>query len=404
MRQPVQVWDPLFYKSPFSEFSIDLERAYKEWQGEDTIWLMPDAKEVISWKDTIDGFIFINTIIPSDILNVFSIYHIDEGGRIYPPYNDKKDANVIKDGLYRKWLKTYLEYYPGNDFIEVKIPVIKNKEFGHYEWKKIKVAPGSIMPITDISVDDYTFETRWPPPDKNMPNTVSPDVESQKFYGKLKFEKLKHKIGDKYKEIDVVSSEKEPGGKALNIWYRWPEPFCSLFPDGGNIDLIYHHAHMRNLIKQIGAGRDERERAIRKVESWVNRFVGDTESSLGKAFVLPKYIKNINGLLIEIQLRYGVDVKNKSEFFKSDEFKKLFFEKVKVKRIYSWLGYFWWEFYCDLISEKTIKFCNNCGNILSGGRRDRIYCTEKENPKCYRQRQALRQKKHYYYNNKNKDI
>jgi len=301
MNQPVQIWSPLFYKSPFGDFSLDLERAYSQWQDEDTIWLMPDAKEVIRWKDTIDGFVFLNAIIPADNLNMFSIYHIDEQGRVYPFYTDTEDRSIIGDGLYRKWLKTLPEYYKGTGFIEVKLPVVKNNEFDHYEWKKLKVAPGAVMPITDVNLDEYKFTMRWPPIDVNMPRTVSPEVESQRFYGKTKFEKLKYKIGNKYKEIDVVSTEKQPGDKAINMWPKWPEPFYSLFPGGGNIDLLYHHAHMRNLIKQIELGGSDRQNAIQKAASWINKFVGDGETILGKVFVLPRLITNITSLLSDAE-------------------------------------------------------------------------------------------------------
>ena len=117
MRQPLQIWAPLFYKSPFGDFSLDLQRAYNQWKVEDRIWLIPGAKKVISWKDNIDGFIFINTIIPADNLNVLSIYHTDEDGRIYPPYRYSKNTNIIKDDLYKKWLKIYIKNYEGVDFI-----------------------------------------------------------------------------------------------------------------------------------------------------------------------------------------------------------------------------------------------------------------------------------------------
>lgn len=396
MRQPLQVWAPLFYKSPFGDFPLDLERAYNQWQGEDTIWLMPDAKKVIRWKDTIDNFVFFNAIIPADNLNMLSVYHIDEKGRVYPPYTDTKDESIIEDKLYIKWLKTFPEFYEGASTIEVKLPIIQNDRFSHYEWKKIRIKPGPIVPITDVNADEYTITTKWPPQGRHTPSIISPEVESRNFYGKLKFEKLKYKIGSEEKEIDVVSSEKQPVGKAINLWNKWPEPFCSLFPDGGNIDLIYHHAHMRNLIGQIEFGGSDRQNAIQKAVNRVNKFIGDGETTLGKAFVLPRLITKINSLLADVEYRYGIEANNLSELFDSSKFEQLFFEKIKIKRIYSWLGYFWWEFYKDISTNVNVRFCKNCGNIITGGRSDRMFCTKEENPNCYRQRQALRQKKRYY--------
>lgn len=395
MRQPVQVWAPLFYKSPFGDFSLDLERVYSQWQNEDRIWLMPEATKVIRWKVEENGLVFYEAAVPSDSLNVISIYHIDELGKVYPPYSDTGD-NIIETRLYKKWLKTYPEFYEGASTIEVKLPIIQNDRFSHYEWKKIRIKPGPIVPITDVNADEYTITTKWPPQGRHTPSIISPEVESRNFYGKLKFEKLKYKIGSEEKEIDVVSSEKQPVGKAINLWNKWPEPFCSLFPDGGNIDLIYHHAHMRNLIGQIEFGGSDRQNAIQKAANWVNKFIGDGETTLGKAFILPRLITNIDSLLVDVQGRYGIEVSDIDELFKSDEFKQLFFEKIKIKRIYSWLGYFWWEFYKDISTNVNVRFCKNCGNVITGGRSDKIYCTREENKECYRQWQALRQKKRYY--------
>lgn len=397
--EPVQVWAPLFYKSPFSNFLLDLQRAYKEWQNEDRIWLMPDAKKVIRWKVKDNNLLFYEAIIPSEELNVITIYHLDEQSRIYPPFlSTSKNKNVIESGLYRKWLKEFPSFYEGSDSITIILPVVKNDKFSRYEEKELKIKPGSVMPITDVVLNNNTFTMRWPPPDKNMLSTISPDIESKNFYGQLKFEKFKYRKDNEEKEIDVVLSEKEPGGKAINIWIKWPKPFEDFFPDGGNLDLIYHYAHMRNLIKAIESGDDERKKAFQELERLVGIFVSDAESTLEKTFYLPRVTKNRDALLADVEFRYGTYAENLDELMDSYEFKKLITQRVKIKRIYSWLGYLWWQLHHDISSNTNIKFCKNCGNIIRGGRSDRVYCTREENKECYNERLAQRQRKIYYKN------
>ena len=390
-KQPVQVWAPLFYKSPLGNFLLDLQRAYKEWQHEDRIWLMPDSTKVIRWENKIDNFSFYEAIIPSEALNAVSIYHIDEQGRIYPPHQSTgKLNNVIESGLYRRWLKDFPSFYKGSDFITIELPIVKNDEFYNYEKKELKIEPGPIIPIVSVNQNNNTTAVMWPPPEVNMPGTISPDIESKNFYGKLKFEK-----DSKEKETGLVTAEKKLAGKAINVWNKWHKPFDSFFPDGGNIDLIYQHALMSNLIKEIGNKEDKSQKAFQEIERLVNIFVGDAESTLEKTFLLPRALKSKDALLFDVEYRYGIGAENLDELLKSKEFKSLITQKVKIKRIYSWLGYFWWELYNDISSNTNIRFCSKCGNIIVGGRSDRIYCTEEENKDCFNIRAAERQRKSY---------
>lgn len=392
-RKPVQVWAPLFYKSPYGDFSLDLQRAYKAWQNEDRIWLIPETKEVIRWVAKIDNFLSYEAAVPSKTLNSIIVYHIDEQGAIYPPHPSKGPFNnIISSRLYIVWLKSSPLFYTAPDSIEIELPIIKNGKFCCYEKKEMEWEPGSIIPFADIDYDSKTVFSAWPPPRSNLPPTISPDIESREYYGKLKFEKLVNKEGSTV----FVSSEKNLTGKAIGMYLEWPEPFDKFFHYGSTLDLLHDQACMKDCIRKIE--EKEIDEAIKEVERYINIFTGDTESFLDRAYMLPKALKNKETLLMEMQGRYGLDVKNFDELINCVKFKSLAATRVKIKRIYSWLGYFWWELYSDISTYKNIRFCANCGNIIIGGRSDRIYCSRKENINCFKQRQALRQKKRYYKN------
>ena len=393
-RLPVQVWAPRFFTNPYGDFWLDLERAYKEWQNEDRIWLLPDAKKVIRWKEKIGNFLFYEAVVPSKILNEITIYHIDEGGRTYPPHpSTGRLNNVIGSGLYKIWLEKQPLLYDSPDHAVILLPVVKNGKFYRYEKKEIELEPGPIIPFAGIDEDGKTILSTWPPPDSNLSATISPDMESRDYYGKLKLEKLKYKKGNSTKEINIVSAEKGLGGKAKAVRLKWPEPFDKFFPDGGTWDLLYQQAFMKYLIRKIE--EKEIDEVTLEVKKYLNLFTRDTKSFLERTFFLPKAIYNKEALIIESKYKYGIDVKNFDELIESIEFKSLAARKVKIKRIYSWLGYFWWELYQDISSYRNIRFCKNCGNIITGGRFDRIYCSKEENIRCFNERQAIRQRKSY---------
>jgi hypothetical protein len=392
-RKPIQVWEPLFYKSPYGDFLLDLQRAYKVWQNEDRIWLLPDARKTVRWIAKIGSFVSSEVAVPSKMFNSIIIYHIDEQGRIYPPHQSTgRLTNIIDSGLYARWLRSSPSFYtPGS--VEIELPIIKNGKFCYYKKEELEWAPESVIPFSSIDNDSKYVLSIWPPPGSKIPpTTISTDTESSNYYGKLEAKKTVGKKGSKF----FVSSEKNLNGKALGAYIKWPDPFDKFFYGGSSLDLLHDQACMKDVLRKIG--KKELSEAIKEVERYINIFTGSTEASLEKAYILPKAIENKDTLLMEMQGRYGLDVKDFDELINSVKFKSLATTKVNIKRIYSWLGYFWWELYNDILSYKNIRFCKNCGAIITGGRSDRIYCSKEENVNCFNERLALRQRKSYYKN------
>ena len=392
MSQPLQIWVPQFYRSPFSDFSLDLQRAYREWEGEEIVWLMPNLEKVVRWKTRYNDFITLECAVPSDRTNLLRIYHLDETRRMYPelPGLVSRFKNTIPRSLYKLWLKDYPKFGPGPPSIPFPQPVIKDNKFCGYKEIELKLAPGPVIPFDKIPKEGK-ISAKWPSQDKPMPRSVSPDEESKKYYGKLKFEKTE------YSDINIASVEKELGGKVLHTVNMWHKPFEILFPDGGNLDLMYNYACMKKLIKN-DEGLNNNQ-ILKEAQDWLGKYVTDGRTNIEKAFFLPKAIRDKDALLIDTEARYGIQIESFEDLLKSQEFRKLISEEIEIKRIYSWLGYLWWEFYQGLSQGANMKLCENCGNIISGGRIDRKYCLEKENSKCFKDRAAKRQIKKYRKNN-----
>lgn len=370
MRQPIQVWAPLFYRSPFSDFSLDLQRAHKEWIDEDRIWLLPGAKEITRFIQRGKYFNSYECIIPSSELNVIYIYNIDEKGNIYSPIqNLGRWKNKIPKSAYIEWIKNTPEiiYFKEYTYINMLLPVVSGSEIT-FSRQKLKIEPGPIFPI-GLNEENGLIEGRWPPP--GSAPTISPDVESTKY-----------------------NQGKEKKG-ILNMKLEWQEPFNIFFPDGGGIEVWYHQTILRNYIKDLN---NSYKKVLQNTKNWVGKFISESQSTIEKSWFLPKLlnITNVNGILFDIEGKFNIDLGEIINPFESEEFKKLLLDKIPVQRIYSWVGYFWWEFYQDILSNINIRFCKNCGSIITGGRKDRIYCSNRENEECYKKRLADRRRKSYY--------
>jgi hypothetical protein len=389
MTVPIQIWQPFFHTTPFDDaFSRDLQRAMAAWRGEDFVYLLPGAEEEAAWFLLQDGLRIGQRLLRSEELDVISLYHVDEGRHLYPPLPLPETwQKTLPAGLYKKWLGVLPNLVKGATSLKMPLPVLNNGKTT-FRNATITLGPGPMIPVTEVGKQDATFAMRWPPPDSRAPSPVSVEMESQRFYGALKRE-LRAFDGE---QVEVIVPEKDPEMRGFNVWFQWPEPFDRLFPLGGGYDLILHHAKLRHCIEKLGEGRHGE--VLREAEGWVSRLTGEGEALLDRAWFVPKFFAmEEEEVLFEVEGRFNIAADSYQELQQTDRFMESLRTWTKVRRAQGWLGYFWWEFYQDLKAHITVRFCKHCGNIISGGHADRQYCHRTENPACYRERNALQQKR-----------
>lgn len=391
---PVQIWTPLFSISPFNDaFNRDLQRAAEEYRGEMHIWLSPSAKEVTGWRKRHGPYFIDEFMMPSEILNEITVYHVDESGRIYPPLPLPKEwQKRLPEALYTKWLSTNAELILGKKSITIDWPKIKDDEVT-YESKEVKLEPLTLLPIVSVNKKKRRMRFRFPPPGSLPHPSVSPEADSRHVHGKLKWDKLN--IGGR--EIDIVVSKKDPKHRGINQWIRWPEPFHLMLPPG-SFDIFHHYALMKSCLNDLNDGKDYQQ-VLQVAESWVNRLTEEVTTTIEAGWFMPKLVDNPSTAIFEVEIRFNIATQtmdvNKSmvELEKSEHFWEEMNSSMKVRRTQSWLGYFWWEFYQDLKANVTIRLCQRCGNIIRGGHADRQFCRQEENPECFRKQNAERQRK-----------
>jgi len=148
---------------------------------------------------------------------------------------------------------------------------------------------------------------------------------------------------------------------------------------------------MRHRVHDLNEGRQTK--ALRTIETWVERLTGEAVAPIEKAWFLPKWAENIDGALAEVEGHFGIPAENLTDLVRSSEFRKHMEAWMPVRRTQGWLGYLWWDLYQDMQTSMSVRFCQHCGNVIRGGRVDRRYCTREENAVCARQRNGTAQKK-----------
>ena len=356
-RPPIQIWSPVIPRHIYDDvvYRRDLFRAEVSYKRENFIWLNPEAEKIGKWKENYGTVTFYNMIVPSDTTNVIVVYNIDELGNIFPHI---LGFDRIKKGLYLEWLKSELKIDPENEPFEMEFRKISEK---YAYTEKINIEPGIAYINCYSNIDNY-----WK---ANLEKIVP---------GKI---------------ISELKSNKD-----LCFQIVWPEHFTHIFPTGGGIYTLYNFYLMKKYLKLSINNKDAITRAV---GSLVASFVSKTKSTISRSWFIPKLYSKITDELIEVQGKFNLEFNSTKEAISSIKLGKRIREKVDIKRIYGWIGYFWWEFYQDILKHTTIKFCKNCGQIISGGRQDRIYCTKEENYDCWKSRAALRQKKKYRKDKKN---
>lgn len=353
-RPPIQVWSPLIQSSiNDNDFKKDLLLAGSLYDEEDVVWLSPKTDKASRWKeDSIR-----HLIIPAKTINKITVYNIDEMGRIYPSIGKIKKLDLP---VYKKWLKKLPKICYRNKPLKIAFPTATKKET---YYKDIEIEP------------DIAFIKGYK---KNK--------EASKYYKERKNLNILDYEIDRFD--DFLKETKAPNSRNI-----WPEPFNDFFVTGGGMNVLYDFYEMRRYIEQYSKNKEMDMQGIRNI---INTFLIDIESSLMRCWFLPKfnYFKE-DDLLEEIKYKFGLDFNNSEEAKKSKELEKIVNNRIPIKKAYSWLGYFWWEFYQDIIKYNTVKICNYCKGVITGGRQNRIYCTKEENLTCFNERVALRQKKKY---------
>ncbi len=353
MKNLCSIWHPLFfvdYEDPDDMKNID--NARRNWNGEDFIWIMPELQQKITWHDMTYyppcQLPISHLAIPGENLNVIEVIRVDEDKNFYSP---SLYFPPTSSSLPEGW---------------TKIP------------DKLSILWCNTEPVFHQQIgQDLIFKYPFPKFYKNKDNIDELDYKEKIFnLYSLSLECINKSNKDFY--VDPKYH------KERNIYYcihDWPSPFNFLLPKRGWAKLLYHHASM------INCRNDNQNNLNNVLELFLSKHSWRDEDSYEKLWLLPKLGNSIKDTLFNIEAKFGVISDTLLGLFDNEDYSTIFRNKVETTVLLGWYGYFWWEIN-NLRKKSNVLRCKRCGNLITGKRSDKEYCSLKDNEKCFRERRA----------------
>ncbi|QTL47328.1 hypothetical protein [Priestia aryabhattai] len=388
MKKPIQLWLPLLNVSWYDpSFSRDIQWAQKEWWGEGYIWLRPDLKETKRWTESIGPFNFHNCAFPSETFNLITVVNVTKEGIMHPlkgnaipnTWNGRLPKNLLE-----QWLNTpspsLVPTQTGEPSFELRVPYFQ-KDKMVYRNVSVLLNPGPAVPVNKIDMSTQTINFQWPPKESRLAHVdriVSLEAESKELFGHYSWDNSLDNEG-----FSNVSNKE--GRKAFHGVWAWPEPFNTMFPLGGGMDLWWLKEDMKKLVSEI----DNEVGAQEKIAAQASKFTCEGWTTLEKQIVKPLLLENKEEeLLFHVEGSYDITAKNIEDLLNHERYEEVFCSRIPITNVLGWEGYLWWELNNLVnVSKRNIKRCVLCGQIFTGSKNKR-YCNETDNLACYRGRRS----------------
>ena len=388
--QPLQLWLPTVVSSlAESAVQADMARAIRGWEGERTIWLLPDITETVRWYEGPTPYDRLRAV-PAAHLERIDIYHITQAGI---SWGSEKAVCCPADFDPQSVLDAWLNAFVSRDGLgpytiraprRWSVPRVTGDTI-IYEDKPLPSEPVGVLPGARLNQNagDFPgrFQVQWPL--TGMPATVSLEAETARYYSTL--ERYEFPDGGK---MFVYNGELKEGMVPLPVQMRWPESLQWLFPGGGDgaLDANLHEQHMRYVAARSAENLQE---AIETAHNLAMHYVRQGTTWRGFVDFFPDLI--VRGA----QFAFAEAAKHRAPHAVSllgawqDPAWNAWMKKpLKVTQVWGPIGLFW-ALLLEEIEQAGRRFpeCEDC-HRLNPGKKDKQYCSQDDDPNCYARRRA----------------
>jgi hypothetical protein len=356
----LQVWLPTWGPSlGFPEVALDAQRAFRAWQGKQTVWLFQDLQAPGRWRQGQQW----QLAVPATLLDRVDVYYVSENGYVYGPNAEARFPNSRVEGLLDAWLNVEqsggVRWKPAPERLPWRMPHV-NGEVVEYREGVVRVFGGGIAPIVQLDAQGRG-KAQWPP--AGHPATISPDAESHALYTSQPGENL----------------------RGIHMLLQWPGPLEALFPMMSGLDDLAAQAQLAQIARQSA---DDLQWALQRVREVASPYLTDGWTTQECAWYWPTLLeRGEQGMCLAAEGRFGLWARSLTEALGSKAWREVMTRRVSIRRVWGATGLLAVLLLDRLAAYQPTLQCERCGRILPG-KRKRWLCRRTENLTCFHQRRA----------------
>jgi hypothetical protein len=337
----------------------DIRRTFDTWSGESTVWLRPDLKDVIRWREGTDRHC---VAIPAEHFERINVYHVSRSGFVRGPGARDRFPGGRAGELLSLWLncpRSTIELVQQYKSVHFMVPHFIADQV---QLRNERIDVESCGAIHINSVDEGNVIFRLPPAPSNVP-TVSPDAESDEW---------------------ITEADRRSRHHLLSLQIRWPEPLRRLVPILDGLDLVLAQEQMCEIAKQSGTdlrGCVSRARGLASLvsEGLSNRLWSE---------VLPVHAGAGEDAALARAEDFGVTATSLVELRQHPKL----LEPLPIRRAWGPAGLFWTLLIDWLEENHHFQTCQRCDRFITG-KMGKKFCSVTDNPACFKARRVLDQRR-----------
>lgn len=330
-----------------------MHRAFREWSGEEIVWILPGLDQVRRWIDGDASAV----AVPGEQYELIRVCHVGRNRAVVGPLADEFPGGSV-ESLLDAWLNSAeVRFAPttAQGAIQMPVPVFHDGRVEH-EARRILIGQGSVLPFRAADDGERRVVVAWPP-DRGGATPVSPETESA-----------------------MVGGHGHSATRALPMRIEWSSPFDRIMPVISTLDDHYARDMMRYVAEMTG---DNHEAAVTRARQETSAWLSEGRSTVRKSWF--DSLAAANGLadaMIAANYRYRVaEHKTLADAERDETWRKKLSEKERVRRAWGIPGLMWALLQDRLQGIETYRYCLRCGWRIEG-RANKMYCSRVDNQEC----------------------
>lgn len=363
--QPFQLWLPeIVSDHQLLTLQQDRSLAFRHWEGEDVVWLLPGHPGPRRWRD--QGGLRSLAIGAQDIDRI-EIYHVGKNGFVVGPDSPSRFPDGKAMPHLDAWLNCRVDpkwdwgHVPG--IIPVNVPEFGRKRVALVE-RQVEISPRYAVPSPSESGEAAKARVTFPA--HGMSRNFVDSQRPKPFH-------------------DVPADDRDIALLAL----QWPAPIGSLMPLLSGWPELRDRKQMLDVVR---LSRTKPEQAVYAARRFASEYLSEGTSTVWASELAPILAaEQEDGFLFYLENHFRIEAESLSDFRK--KFSELASRPVPIRRAWGPLGLFWALLLNALEEGGRWNTCGKCGRLIPA-RRNKHFCGTGDSQQCYRSRRTSSQSRY----------